>query len=262
MARGRQPCSRPPEMNEGARDAQGPGGPTGLDASRHRGLPFSFALLPAKAQGATAGRATEDCLFRKSAKPKASRARCFEVCSAWSPVVGHSSGRSRPSSGPPGLHRSGPGHSGAETLLTSVRRPIRPSAGCGRCVARRDRCGYGPPGLRTDIADAQSFSGHRSPRPHLKLLFRHPFVGAMLVLSRHYPLTGIMVRSAESASRTMRSPDPRNATHACPQDEARPMLEQALVFNGDHHPTSVEWMRCSTPPPRCARLVSLLSAPR
>jgi hypothetical protein len=32
------PNFAPPFKNEGARNAKGPGGPTGLDASRHRGL--------------------------------------------------------------------------------------------------------------------------------------------------------------------------------------------------------------------------------
>src|SRR5262249_31513028 len=55
---------------EGARDARGPKGPTGLDASQHRGLPKScaFPLTLVRAIGKAS---------RKSAKPKASRARCL-----------------------------------------------------------------------------------------------------------------------------------------------------------------------------------------
>ena len=60
----------------------GPEDPRASTLSRHRGVSSSFALLPAEAQGAKAGRATEDCSFRKSAKPKASRARCLRTCSA------------------------------------------------------------------------------------------------------------------------------------------------------------------------------------
>ena len=40
---GRSPLPLP-RRTEGARDAKGPGGPTGLDASRHRGL--SKSVLP------------------------------------------------------------------------------------------------------------------------------------------------------------------------------------------------------------------------
>jgi hypothetical protein len=57
-----------PRKNEGARNAKGPNGPTGLDASRHRGLSKSSAPPSPFGFGAAS---------RKSTKPMASRARCF-----------------------------------------------------------------------------------------------------------------------------------------------------------------------------------------
>ena len=62
---------RPEKEPKGARDARGPIGPAGLDASRHRGLSKSLWALPSALVRAI-GKA-----FRKSAKPKASRARCL-----------------------------------------------------------------------------------------------------------------------------------------------------------------------------------------
>ena len=45
-------AARPSKKTEGARDARGPDGPTGLDASRHRGLSKSFKCRKsAKSQG-------------------------------------------------------------------------------------------------------------------------------------------------------------------------------------------------------------------
>ena len=66
------------EKTEGARDAKGPDGPTGLDTSRYRGLsksgnpPSLFELWRAS---------------RKSAKSQGVPRAVFEVCSASPPVV-------------------------------------------------------------------------------------------------------------------------------------------------------------------------------
>ena len=100
-------------ITEGARDARGPSGPTGLDASRHRGLSKSF--VPAARTG------LRDAA-RPSAsppKPKASRARClvgllregprgrpFTRLSATT-VEDQALGR-RPSDGDPGTGHQGP----------------------------------------------------------------------------------------------------------------------------------------------------------
>ena len=62
------PFPRLSTRSEGARDARGPNGPTDLDASQHRGMLKSGP--PSRRFGAPTG-------IRKSAQPKASRARCF-----------------------------------------------------------------------------------------------------------------------------------------------------------------------------------------
>src|SRR5262245_40709584 len=58
------------KRTEGARDARGPKGPTGLDASRHRGLSKSCASPLALVRARTKQSASPP-------KPKASRARCL-----------------------------------------------------------------------------------------------------------------------------------------------------------------------------------------
>ena len=70
----RRPVGRsaaPGERTEGARDARGPRGPAGLDASRHRGLSKSLSPRPHPGLGKRQRQS------RKSAKPRASRARCL-----------------------------------------------------------------------------------------------------------------------------------------------------------------------------------------
>ena len=85
------------ESTEGARDAKGPGGPTGLDASRHRGLSKVPVSLPR-----TTG-------SRKSAESQGVPRAVFEVCSA-SPPVDFPFQATRLSFriGRPPIHRCGP----------------------------------------------------------------------------------------------------------------------------------------------------------
>jgi hypothetical protein len=151
------------KSTEGARDAKGPNGPTGLDASRHRGLSKS---CPSSRLRATTGKPQVRQVPRRPARG------VFRFAPRRSSVVDPFV-TLQPRRGAVTLHRFGPGNS-ASVLLT---RPpaYRPSEGLGARLTRQDTCGLDRrAGHR--ISDASVFPGHRSPPRVWRRLIRHPSV--------------------------------------------------------------------------------------
>jgi hypothetical protein len=134
---GRSPLPLP-RRTEGARDARGPGGPTGLDASRHRGLSKSdSAASPPFPRRPARG------VYRFA--PRRPR---------WSSVRHATPSRGRNT--PP----LGPGNSAGDALTGSpAYRPSGPAA-CG--WARQDRRGLDRRGVMAPHL-RRPHPGHRSP---------------------------------------------------------------------------------------------------
>jgi hypothetical protein len=134
----RSPLPLPPKSTEGARDAKGPGGPTGLDASRHRGLSKSdSAASPPFPRRPARG------VYRFA--PRRPR---------WSSVrhATPSQGRNTPP--------LGPGNSAGDALTGSP--AYRPSEALGVRLGTPGPARLGPPGLAPHLR-CKSFPGHRSP---------------------------------------------------------------------------------------------------
>jgi hypothetical protein len=146
--------SRPPsKRTEGARDARVLTDPADLDTSQHRGVLKSDN--------------------RKSAVSMASRARCFEVCSA-SPPVDFPFQATRLSSriGRPPIHRCGP-RSGPANC---DRLPFPPSRGPAARGWRAGTRRLGPPAGMIGAASPALPIGHRLPPRVRRRLIRRPSV--------------------------------------------------------------------------------------
>ena len=147
---------------EGARDALDPEGPTDLDASQHRGM-LKSGNPPSPLAGLR--RAS-----RKSARPKASRARCLV-----------------------GLLRVAPGGLSFQALLLSQRQGLSTTTGPDPCRLSCDRhrqdhhCGPATCGRHAGTARLEPPGGESTrrisgapvprpplPAPRLETLIRHP----------------------------------------------------------------------------------------
>ena len=149
--------------NEGARDAKGPGaskftpnaqtkmlGPTGLDASRHRGV------------------SKPNC--RKSAKPKASRARCLIGLLRTAP--GGWTFQALPL---PGVERLSTAVGPRRAWLPVTGRRHPPSRGPWRTAGAPGRLRLRPPGAPT-ASPMQAYSPATAPRPASEDAVQTPLV--------------------------------------------------------------------------------------
>jgi hypothetical protein len=129
----------PGKRTEGARDAKGPIGPTGLDTSRHRGLSKPNNRKSAKSQGV----------------PRAVFNRFAPQCPRWW-VVRHVQPHFRGHDSPPFQPRHSAG------VFRSDAQAYRPSEGLGSRHAARTTAAW-TAGRSHRISDASVVPGHRSP---------------------------------------------------------------------------------------------------
>ena len=213
-------------------------GPTGLDTSRHRGVTPSFAPRGAsKGKPRGAFRASQG--LRKSASPKASRARCLRFAPhgpRWTdlsgdpPLLIELEGRLSTALGP----RSG--------RQTCDRLPVSAITGPrGARQARRDTCGLDRRALASHLR-CKVIPRPPLPAPRLKMLYRHPSVrggmrekivavlGAGISFFAAFVFNKLRARSGDRLARSLSPPhgEERRASDAS-RTMGRPMLRDAAL---------------------------------